>query len=119
MLYFDLNRIFAMRGISKPFKYLIGHGFSHSTANRFVNSRVDNMNLEFVEKLCKLFKCTPNDLISWKPDKDEVITEENPLQKLRRQDDFISLRKMMSTLPLTELEQFMKSLSKENEGGIK
>ena len=115
MLYFDLDRLFTLRGIKHPYKFLIDHGFAPSTAVRFVNKRVDNMNLVFVEKLCRLFKCTPNDLLAWSPAKDELVSDSNPLKILLRNDDYSGISKLMKSLPLSELEQFMKSFSENKE----
>lgn len=40
-------------------------GISHSQLSLLVKGRKDNINLRTLEKLCRFFHCTPNDLLPW------------------------------------------------------
>jgi DNA-binding Xre family transcriptional regulator len=83
MLYYNLQRIFTLRGIDRPFSYLVQNGFAVTTATRIINGNVGGLNLLFVDKLCVLLKCTPNDLLGWKPSKNGALSEGHPLQGMQ------------------------------------
>lgn len=113
MLCYDLHRIFKLRGISHPFSYLTDNGFSASTAQRLLHRKVNNLNLEFVEDLCILLRCTPNDLLSWTPGKKDQLPQELPLKTLTRNTDIAAFSQMLSNLPLDELEKKMNGMASD------
>jgi hypothetical protein len=97
-----------MRGIEKPYSYLVQNGFSETTATRIINGNVGGLNLKFVDRLCVLLKCTPNDLLGWKASKDEILPDEHPLNTLKRDDSYLAFLKLRKELPLDELEKLLK-----------
>ena len=110
MLSYNLKRIFILRGISNPFSYLVDNGFSVTTASRLLHGKVNALNFKFVEKLCILFKCTPNDLLAWTPGKNTQLPNDLPLLELNRSTDLIAITQMRTNLPLNELEKKMNGL---------
>lgn len=82
MLYTNVKRLFKLRGIDKPAKFLQENGFSHHTAYSISSSRFLTLSLKNVEKLCLALSCTPNDLLEWTPPKNSNIPENHPLYAL-------------------------------------
>lgn len=111
MLKFDAVRIFALRGISNPYRFLIENGFTETTAIRISHNRITSLNLKFVEKLCVLFKCTPNDLLVWVPKQEETLADDQPMKTLRRVENYSKFSRMRSNLPLQELEKLMGKIT--------
>jgi DNA-binding Xre family transcriptional regulator len=70
-----------------------------------------NLNLEEIERLCVLLKCTPNDFFEWTPDSDNQVNEDHPLNDIRRSDIVIDITKTLNSVPLgqlAEIEQMIK-----------
>jgi DNA-binding Xre family transcriptional regulator len=70
-----------------------------------------SIDLQELEKFCELFQCTPNDLLQWFPDKDE-ITETHPLASLKRSDNVPYLTKLLYSVPLDKIAE-IESMIKE------
>jgi DNA-binding Xre family transcriptional regulator len=111
MLRFNFTRLFKARGIDKPYRYLLNAGYSSNYASRIGNNRIQRIDLQELEKFCELFQCTPNDLLQWFPDKDE-ITETHPLASLKRSDNVPYLTKLLYSVPLDKIAE-IESMIKE------
>jgi len=115
MLYYNFTRLFKARGIDKPFSYLVSHGYSGNFATRIANNRLDNLRLKDLERLCELLNCTPNDLLSWIPDKQDASVDSHPLSPLKRKDNVVHLTKLLNSLPLDKLTEIENLIKKEME----
>lgn len=112
MLVFNFDRLFKAKGIEKPFSYMRKSGFSENTASRIINNRLQRLSLKFVERLCELFQCTPNDLLEWVPSDDVTNVDKHPLATLQRRDTVMNLTKLLNSVPLNrllEIEQIVKN----------
>ncbi|HRQ29972.1 MAG TPA: helix-turn-helix domain-containing protein [Saprospiraceae bacterium] len=69
MLSLNLAPIFRMRGIEKPYSFLVKARRSQHSATKILNDMTQIFRLDHVGLLCDLFVCEPNDLLAWKPDK--------------------------------------------------
>lgn len=109
MLYFNYKRLFELRGIKNPFKYLMENGFSRAKAYKITSSYPTSMKLDNIDKMCTLFSCTPNDILTWVPNKDSQIPENHPLQKLKKVEvlNFTSITK---DVPVSQIPELLKSL---------
>ena len=105
MLRYNFDRIFKARGITRPFTYLMQSGFSDNIATKLKNNRAKRLDLETVERLCLLFKCTPNDLMEWIPDKDFENDGEHPLNAIRQSNKELDIARTLSSIPLARLEE--------------
>lgn len=115
MLYFDIKRLLALRGIERPRLFLMKNGFASQTANNFMTNRVGQIKRENIEKLCVLFNCTPNDLMSWRPD--EGAADDHPLKPLYRDASPKSISQLARDLPpekLSRLEEIINELKSES-----
>ena len=111
MLSIDLTHIFQARGIDRPYSFLVKAGFSSHTANSIVNSSTRAFKLDHIELLCKALVCEPNDLLSFTPDKDQVLTEDHPLLKLQQTDNTKNLKQALATLPYKQLKEIAKQIN--------
>lgn len=113
MLAFNLKRLFAARGIEKPFTYMVRKGFSDSFSSCIINGRKHQLNLREVERLCELFKCTPNDLLEWTPTAEQTAVENHPLKPLERTEKVAGLTQLLSSVPLDKLSQIETLIKRE------
>ena len=109
MLRFNLKKIYRMRGIHKPMKFLQRHGFSYSKAYSLAHNRMNAVRLDNLEKLCFLLNCTPNDLLEWKPTLPEHNVENHPMLKLMPKEDFNFLE-IIKDIPPEQIPEFKKSV---------
>lgn len=105
MLTFNPRRIFAQRGIEKPARMLIKNGVAPSTATRFLQAQTSLIKIEYIEKVCVMMHCTPNDLFDWKPDAKTNLAENHPLNALKRDEQIKNIRELLHDLPVEKLSQ--------------
>jgi DNA-binding Xre family transcriptional regulator len=103
MLNFKLSRIFALRGIDKPFAYLVKLGFSRATASNLLNDRVLNVKVWHMNTICRALNCTPNDLFEWTPADERPLPENHPLNALKREKNPARLSQIVNDIPVDKL----------------
>lgn len=116
MLIFNLQRVFALRGISNPYTQLVKIGISRPTAWNLLENRVNSIKGKHMEKICEYLRCEPNDLYEWKPNRDTVNAEEHPLKGLRRDDKAEAFRAMIRNIPLDKIDQVEAMLTELQTG---
>ena len=114
MLKFNFPRVFKARGIDRPSRFLVSHGYSTNMATRMVNDRTRQLNVKDVEKLCLILNCTPNDFFDWIPEKNDINMENHPLNALKRSDKVI-LAQLINDIPMDRLADIEKLVKKELE----
>lgn len=105
MLTINLHRVFALRGIQNPFTELMKLGISRPTATNLLNNRVLSIKNDYLEKICELLNCEPNDLYEWRPSSTAANAENHPLKALRRENSTANINEMLRNLPLEKLGQ--------------
>ncbi|TCN66389.1 helix-turn-helix domain-containing protein [Acetobacteroides hydrogenigenes] len=113
MLTFNLKRIFAARGVQRPFTYMVRRGFSDNFSSGIMNGRKHQMNLREVERLCELLKCTPNDLLEWKPSAEQAAEEDHPLKPLLRTNTVEGLTQLLNSASLDKLTRIEALIKRE------
>ena len=116
MLKFNLSRILTMRGIDKPFAFLVKRGFYRTVASGLINNRVQIIKLSHLETLCRALNCTPNDLFEWQPKENDALGANHPLNTLIREKSAADFVRMYKEIPLDKLdkvEEFIAQLKKE------
>ena len=118
MLIFNPRRIFALRGIEKPAPILSRQGIAPSTALKFLRTDGLNFKVKYVEMICVLMNCTPNDLFDWVPDAQTVLPENHPLAALERKDKITNIRELLHDMPVEKLSQVENLINelKKDEG---
>ena len=108
MLKLNIKRLLDLRGISKPSTFLKRWGFNYYSSSAIFRGKVVQLKVSQIEKLCLAFKCTPNELFEWVGDGN---VNENPLCSLKR-DEKLNTNELMKSIPLAELEDFVRTKSK-------
>ncbi len=108
MLYLNLGPIFAIRGIKRPYSFLVKSGFTSHAARTILHSQTRSFKLDHIEDLCRILVCEPNDLLAWKPDPQVTYAAQNPLEKLSISASEPTLNDTLATMPLSELKKATK-----------
>jgi len=104
MLEFSIDRVCTARGIGKVYKFLVQNGFSPTTATKLSTGNVEYLRLEYIEKLCTLLNCLPNDLFEWTPKTRLEDKADHPLQAIRKSEK-IDLAETLKNLPMSKLKE--------------
>ena len=113
MLYFNIRRVMKLRGIDKPYAFLVKNGFVSQTATNMVNNRLGRITPQQMEKLCLALYCTPNDLFEWQTDANISGAENHPLKALIREKPAPHISELVRDLSVEkmgELEEFIKNM---------
>ena len=110
MLEFSIEKVCKARGIEKPYKFLIKSGFLPATATKLSKGSVEYLRLEYIERLCTLLNCTPNDLFEWSPASKSEDREDHPLYSIRKSDK-IDLVETIKSLPMNKLKEIESLIS--------
>jgi hypothetical protein len=67
------------------------------------NNRIQELNINRLEKFCRDFNCTPNDIIDFRPDSNDSIPPDHALHSLTKKavDDIAS---KISNLPVEKIQ---------------
>ena len=115
MLFFNIKRLFDQRGIDKPYTFLVKHGFVAQTATNLANNQIGYIKPAQMEKLCLLLNCTPNDLFDWRPDKNDLISDNHALRSLVRTQSTQSVAQLVHDVPADKLEKLGEMLASLQE----
>lgn len=112
MLTLDLQRVFRLKAITKPYTFLTAHGFTHHTAYRLANGKCRSISLRHLEKLCRILHCEPHDLLAYKPEPNTVQPLNDPLAFLHRPEaEVIDLHVLMSGLSPRQMQELSAELA--------
>ncbi len=110
MLSLNLTPIFKMRGIEKPYTFLVKAGLSPHSATSILNYNTRVFRLDHIELLCQVLNCEPNDLLAWTPEKDKIYPDNYPLTKLKFHPEETSWIDTLSKLNYKELKAVTQTL---------
>lgn len=110
MLIFNPNKMFALRGIDKPYSFLVKNGFTSTMASDLINIRKPLIRTEYLQKICILLNCTPNDLYEWKPDNTTNLPENHPLKALQK-PDYPKISEIIKDFPVEKLSEVQNLLN--------
>lgn len=113
MLHFNFTRLFRARGITTPTAYMMRNGFSDKFATRVGRNDFRKLNLDDVQRLCELFRCTPNDLLEWQPTSDIADPSTHPLAPLMRTEKVLDLTRTLNSVSLEKLLEIEKLIQSE------
>ncbi len=118
MLKYNISRIISIRGIERPFSFLVKNGFTYNAAHKITNNKIDRLPIKHIEKLCLLFNCTPNDLLEWTPDTNTNINNDHPINQLIRKNRESKYKNIYRELPIDKLDKLDELLSKLDDTTI-
>lgn len=113
MLYFNFARIFKLKGIQKPFSHLTSNGYSAGYATKLANNRVLEINLIRLEKFCRDFNCTPNDILDFRPNPNDSLPKDHALNTLTKpeiSDEIIGKINAMSAEKIQQIHDIIKNM---------
>ena len=111
MFYFNLRRILDLRGIERPYTWLVANGFVPQTATRWAKNEIGCMRGEQIGRLCLLLNCTPNDLFEWRPNEDNTVPDGHALYALKRDEPTKSFAQMTHDIPADKMEKLREMLA--------
>jgi DNA-binding Xre family transcriptional regulator len=117
MLRLRIYSILESRGIANAYNFLVKNGFSPNIATRCVHGKLEQLKLSHINKLCTMLHCTPNDLLEWSPDKNEILSDNHPLKTLERKEkpfNMINHLKQLSFAQVKEVQQLISKISASN-----
>jgi len=104
-----------MRDVERPYTYLVKHGFSANLAHRITKNDIKTFSLEHLEKICRLMKCTPHDLLEWTPNNEKEDYEGNPLRILKKEYKYADVKNLIKDLPFNQLEELAELIAKKKK----
>lgn len=110
MLSLNLAPIFKMRGIEKPYTFLVKAGLSPHSATTILNSKTRIFRLDHIELLCDVLVCEPNDLLAWTPEDEKIYPENYPLAKLKFQQAETMWVDTLSKMTYKELKEVTRTI---------
>ena len=113
MMYLNFSRIFKIKGIAKPFTYLTNNGYSGGYATKLTNNRIEQINIERLEKFCKDFNCTPNDIFDFRPNSKDNLSKDHALHTLTKPEisnEIIGKINAMSPDKIQQIHDIIKNM---------
>jgi DNA-binding Xre family transcriptional regulator len=110
MLKINVRKVMEARGIFTPYKFMVKNGFTPTTATKISNGDVEYLRLEYIERLCGLLNCLPNDLFEWSPNDRKEDSPTHPLQAIRKNENSLNLPEILKGLPMDKLRQVEEML---------
>lgn len=104
MLEFSLEHVCTARGIAKPYRFLVQNGFAPTTATKLAKGNVEYLRLDYIETLCSLLNCQPNDLFHWSPNSKSEDRPDHPLHAIRKKDR-LDLAETLRQLPMNKIKE--------------
>lgn len=104
MIKLRINELCKEKGIRHPFTALTAAGISVTKAKQYLSGKTNRLMVDDSETLCRLLRCTPNDLLEWTPDNQAEDYPENPLQALRKKPAF-NLEERLKNMSVKEIRE--------------
>lgn len=111
MITLNIPRIAMIKGVQRPYSFLVRHGFTPQTAKDLVAGRIKRLDLGHLERLCRIFQCEPNDLYDYKPGPDVPVVGKDHLAFLTKPKVEASIHSIISGFSLGEMESLLKELA--------
>jgi DNA-binding Xre family transcriptional regulator len=95
----------SLRGYDNTAAFLRKQGFSNWISHKLTHNQLSGLRFDELERLCSLFRCTPNDLFRWQPEKNMKDAASHPLNALneKRADG-----NLISSLNYEHLKEILK-----------
>lgn len=111
MIYFNLTRLLKLRGVERPYSWLVANGFVPQTATRWAKNQIGHIRADHMERLCLLLNCTPNDLFEWREDTNTHLADGHALRTLKRDPSAKSFTEMTRDIPADKMEKLSEMLA--------
>lgn len=105
MIFFNSARIFRLKSIHRPFSYLVKMGYSTGYATKLSRNQVSQINLQYLERFCRDFNCTPNDVFDFRLNRNDDLPSDHALHSLRKKELTNEINHIINALPVEKIEQ--------------
>ena len=113
MIRIDVNRLLKMRGVKYGAVWLSKRGMSYKQAVRIMSGKTKTISLDLLYKLCKAFKCTPNELLVYEP----AGSFELDFLKALKRNATLSPQDVLKGLTQEEVERVLGEMRRMKVGG--
>lgn len=113
MLFLNLNRLFLMRGITNPHRFLVKNGFSANIAQRILHHQNTHIKMTHLLRLCEILRCTPNDLFDFKLEKNSFMDKEHPLHTIKKEDISLNIPAYFLNASFENLSELQNIIEKQ------
>jgi DNA-binding Xre family transcriptional regulator len=113
MLFFNLPRILKQKGITHPFSHFMSLGYSRSTASKMAQNQIITFTVSKLEQYCIEFNCTPNELFEFRPSATNPLSNDHPLQSLKREDNTNEINALLHNLPIEKIRELTALIKNE------
>ena len=111
MLKLDIDKHCRLRNFDNSAAFLRKEGFTHWTSNSLLRKDMMSIKLDDIERLCNVFKCTPNDLFEWVPDNaSDAKNENHHLSSLKKDKN---VEKGINQLTFAQLKEIADIMNKK------
>jgi DNA-binding Xre family transcriptional regulator len=121
MLTLYINEFLAKKGYRSTAWGLRKIGMPVSAAYKLTGNRVKSVKLEHLELICKVFDCTPNDLLNYQPENKNSISPGHSLLKICKSSGNPTPMELIKQLRPEEIEQariMLEGLLKNRKGEL-
>lgn len=115
MLEINLTRIARKKGWNSVREALTKNGIDDHKAWRLATGKMKKWELKDIEKLCEIFKCTPDDLFVLTPDKGKTYAEDNPMRSLMRINESFDVLNFLKLQPIDRVEEYEAEMLKKRK----
>lgn len=105
MLQYNIEALFRARNVKDKGRFLTKHGISTNLAHRITTGKYDKISLPVMEKLCRAFNCTPNDIYRFIPNNEADKNETIALNKIAHSENAYADSSFLFNLPLEKLNE--------------
>lgn len=93
-----------LRGVDDQYNFLAKLGIAKSSVRKILDNEPFEIKLEQIEAICLALNCTPNDILEWRQNASQNVSETHSLNNLKRSGDK-DLPKLLNEIPLEKFEQ--------------
>ncbi|WP_162126819.1 helix-turn-helix domain-containing protein [Flavobacterium phycosphaerae] len=110
MIRLNITRILKMKGITEPNQFFIERGHSPSYTYDLLRNNLNSLSMKKLEMLCRDLNCTPNDLLTYIPEKGKMVLPDHALHSLTKTETGTEVNQLLHNLPLEKIEELYRVL---------
>ncbi len=104
MIELQISELVKTKGFKAPYRRFAQAGISNKAVQGYLTGKRTKLNLEHIEIICTLLRCTPDKLLAWTPSEPADDYPEHPLQPLRKKP-LLNVDEALSKLSPDEIER--------------
>ncbi len=107
----NIPRIATLKGVQRPYTFMVKHGFTPQTAKDLIAGRVRRLDFAHLEKLCRLFRCEPYDLYDYAPTTNSLSQGEDHLAFLAKPKVDQGIQSLIAGLSVKQMESLIADVA--------